>query len=158
MIEVAQRKRSAAEWGALIREYAKRKGTALEFCPEHGVAGSTLDWWRRRLDKTSRSSGVRSKSRLVAASQLVSFIELPATSNAAPRPWDIELVLGEGMVLRLLRSMLRIEPARRIWLCTTSTDMRKSFDGVAADVRSRLGEDLVSGHWFAFINRRCTHI
>lgn len=54
--------------------------------------------------------------------------------------------------------MLRVEPGRRIWLCTTATDMRKSFDGLAAEVRSRLGEDPVSGHWFAFINRRCTHI
>ena len=54
--------------------------------------------------------------------------------------------------------MLRIEPGRRIWLCTTATDMRKSFDVLAAEVRSRLGEDPVSGHWFAFINRRCTQI
>ena len=54
--------------------------------------------------------------------------------------------------------MLRIEPGRRIWLCTTATDMRKSFDGLAAEVRSRLGEDPVSGHWFAFINRRWTQI
>jgi transposase len=36
--------------------------------------------------------------------------------------------------------------------------MRKSFDGLAAEVRSRLGEDPVSGHWFAFINRRGTQI
>jgi len=54
--------------------------------------------------------------------------------------------------------MLMVAPGRRIWLCTTATDMRKSFDGLAAEVRSRLGEDPLSGHWFAFINRRCTQI
>ena len=103
LIEVGQRKRSVAEWRTLVRAYAKRTGTAPEFCREHGVAVSTLDWWRRRLDKSSSSSGVRSKSRPVAASQPVSFIELPATSSAAPTPWDIELDLGDGMVLRLRR-------------------------------------------------------
>ena len=103
LIELGPRKRSAAEWGALVRAYAKRKGTAPEFCREHGVAVSTLDWWRRRLEKTSATSGVRSKVRPVAAAQPLSFIELPATSSAARTPWDIELELGEGMVLRLRR-------------------------------------------------------
>lgn len=103
LIEVGPRRRSAVEWGALVRAYAKRKGTAPEFCREHGVAVSTLDWWRRRLEKTSVTSGVRSKVRPVAASQPMSFIELPATSSAARTPWDIELDLGEGMVLRLRR-------------------------------------------------------
>ena len=54
--------------------------------------------------------------------------------------------------------MLSVTPGRRIWLCTTATDMRKSFDGLSADVRSRLGENPASGHWFVFINRRCTQI
>jgi len=103
LIELGPRKRSAAEWGALVRAYAKREGTAPEFCREHGVAVSTLDWWRRRLEKTSGSSDVRSKSHPVAAAQPMSFIELPTTSSAARTPWDIELELGEGMVLRLRR-------------------------------------------------------
>ena len=54
--------------------------------------------------------------------------------------------------------MLMVAPGRRIWLCTTATDMRKSFDGLAAEVSTRLGENPASGHWFAFINRRCTQI
>lgn len=103
LIEVGPRKRSEAEWGALVRAYAKRKGTAPEFCREHGVAVSTLDWWRRRLEKASATSGVRSKVRPVAAAQPLSFIELPATYSAARTPWDIELDLGEGMILRLRR-------------------------------------------------------
>ena len=103
LIEVGPRRRSAAEWRTLVRAYAKRTGTAPEFCREHGVAVSTLDWWRRRLEKTSGSTVVRSKVRSVAASQPLSFIELPATSSAARTRWDIELELGEGMVLRLRR-------------------------------------------------------
>jgi len=43
--------------------------------------------------------------------------------------------------------------------CTRSrVDMRKSFDGLDALVRSQLQENPVSGALFVFINRRKTHI
>jgi len=54
--------------------------------------------------------------------------------------------------------MLSISPDRRIWLCSQPTDMRRSFDGLSAMVRSHLGEDPTSGCWFVFINRRRTQI
>lgn len=54
--------------------------------------------------------------------------------------------------------MLSFDPQRRIWLCTQPTDMRRSFDGLSALVRNALGEDPLSGHWFAFLNRRQTQI
>ena len=44
----------------------------------------------------------------------------------------------------------------RLWLCTRPTDMRCSFDGLAALVRQHLGQDPLSGHGFVFINRRRT--
>ena len=74
-------KRSTAEWRALVKAYHKRTCTQREFCSAHGVAVSTLDWWRRRLEKTSGSRVVRSKSRPAVAAQPMSFIELPV----APR-------------------------------------------------------------------------
>jgi len=46
----------------------------------------------------------------------------------------------------------------RIWLYGLPTDMRKSFDGLAALVRTKLAEDPLSGQLFTFINRRRTHI
>lgn len=36
--------------------------------------------------------------------------------------------------------------------------MRRSFDGLSALVKHHLAEDPLSGHWFAFINRRQTQI
>lgn len=44
----------------------------------------------------------------------------------------------------------------RLWLCTRPTDMRCSFDGLAALVRRHLGQDPLSGQGFVFINRRRT--
>ena len=54
--------------------------------------------------------------------------------------------------------MLSLAPACRLWLCTQPTDMRRSFDGLSALVRTHLAADPTSGDWFIFINRRRTQI
>ncbi len=54
--------------------------------------------------------------------------------------------------------MLSVSPGRRIWLCTQPTDMRRSFDGLSAQVRNHLGSDPSNGEWYVFINRRRTQM
>ena len=49
-------------------------------------------------------------------------------------------------------------PAGGIWLSTTPTDMRCSFDGLCALVSTHLGENPASGRWFIFVNRRRTMV
>jgi transposase len=46
----------------------------------------------------------------------------------------------------------------RIWLYTQPTDMRKSYDGLSALVKSKLLEDPLNGQLFVFINRRRTQM
>lgn len=46
----------------------------------------------------------------------------------------------------------------QLWLCTQPTDMRKSYDGLAALVRSQLQRDPLNGQGFVFINRRRTQL
>jgi len=46
----------------------------------------------------------------------------------------------------------------RVFVYGQPTDMRKSFNGLYALVKNALGEDPLSGHLFAFINRRATLI
>jgi transposase len=46
----------------------------------------------------------------------------------------------------------------RVWLYSRATDMRKSYDGLAALVRNALQEDPTSGHLFVFINRKRTQM
>lgn len=46
----------------------------------------------------------------------------------------------------------------RLWLCTQPTDMRRSYDGLAAMVRGHLGRDPLSGQGFVFVNRRRTQL
>jgi transposase len=50
--------------------------------------------------------------------------------------------------------MLCLPANTRIFLCTTPTDMRKSFDGLFALVETVIGEDPFSGHLFLFRNRK----
>ena len=54
--------------------------------------------------------------------------------------------------------MLMPEAQVRIWLYAPATDMRKSFDGLAALVRQKLAEDPLSGQLFVFLNRRRTQL
>ncbi len=42
----------------------------------------------------------------------------------------------------------------RIWLATEKTDMRCGFDRLAERVKTVIGEDPLSGHWFVFRSRR----
>lgn len=50
------------------------------------------------------------------------------------------------------------EQQLRIWLHTGATDMRKSFDGLSAMVKTHLQENPLSGHCFVFVNRRKTQM
>ena len=47
--------------------------------------------------------------------------------------------------------MFMPEARTPIWLCTTPTDMRKSFTGLSAQVKRLLGENPTSGELFVFI-------
>lgn len=46
----------------------------------------------------------------------------------------------------------------RVYLYGQPVDMRKSYDGLYALARNGLKQDPLSGHLFAFVNRRATQI
>ena len=50
--------------------------------------------------------------------------------------------------------MIAIPSGSAIYLCTTATDMRKSFDGLSGIVRGEFGREPNDGSLFLFINRR----
>lgn len=52
--------------------------------------------------------------------------------------------------------MIPFGPATRIFVATSPTDMRRSFNGLSELVRLELGEDPLSGHLFLFSNKRHT--
>ena len=50
--------------------------------------------------------------------------------------------------------MIMLPSAVRVFLCTRSTDLRKSFDGLSGLVQECFGQELLTGHLFLFLNRR----
>jgi transposase len=54
--------------------------------------------------------------------------------------------------------MLSLPPSVRIFVALESTDMRKSFDGLAGEVQRLIEQDPLSGHLFVFFNRRRTMV
>jgi len=50
--------------------------------------------------------------------------------------------------------MLTLPSSVKIYVAATPIDARKSFDGLSALVQSEFGLEPLSGHLFAFINRR----
>jgi transposase-like protein len=81
--------RSRADWEQLVAAYERRTVTRRAFCVEASVAPSTLDYWRRKLK--NEGSGAPG------------FIELAAAGEAGRSGWEVELALGDGVVLKLAR-------------------------------------------------------
>ena len=52
--------------------------------------------------------------------------------------------------------MLSLPSTMRVFVAVAPIDMRKSFDGLANAARSVVEQDPLSGHLFAFFNRRRT--
>jgi transposase len=50
--------------------------------------------------------------------------------------------------------MILLPSPVRIFLCTRSTDLRKSLDGLSGLVQECFSQDLLTGHLFLFLNRR----
>ena len=54
--------------------------------------------------------------------------------------------------------MILLPHSVRIYVATTPTNLRKSFEGLSNEVRSLLLSDPLSGHVFLFLNRRRTQM
>ncbi|HVT26535.1 MAG TPA: IS66 family insertion sequence element accessory protein TnpB [Lacipirellulaceae bacterium] len=50
--------------------------------------------------------------------------------------------------------MIGLPSGTRVWLAAGVTDMRKGFDGLAAQIQQALAEDPYSGHVFVFRGKR----
>ena len=92
-------RRSAAEWRELITMFKRSGETRKQFCAGNGIALSTFAWWQSRL----RSE----HSRAVPGLQV--FVELAPELSGTPAPklagvLDLELELGDGLVIRLRRT------------------------------------------------------
>ena len=54
--------------------------------------------------------------------------------------------------------MLSLPPGIQVFMAIHPVDMRKSFDGLSAAVQAVFARDVLDGHLFLFLNRRCDRI
>ncbi len=92
-----QCRRSLEQWRELIEHQRTGTQSARAFCQARGIAYSTFLYHKRKLrDRVDRGNEV------TASGEAGGFIEL----NALPvggRPLEVELSLGNGLILRIRR-------------------------------------------------------
>ena len=54
--------------------------------------------------------------------------------------------------------MLSLGARPRVYVCTSATDMRCSFNGLIVRTKSIIQEDPLSGHLFVFFNKRSNYV
>ena len=95
-------RRSRAQWQSLIAGAERSPLSVRRFCASQGISTASFYLWRRRLVAEAAAP----------MAEPVGFLDLgeldlqaPA-GEQAPRPsgaWELELALGQGLVLRLRR-------------------------------------------------------
>lgn len=91
-------RRSPGQWHKLFDEYRASGLSQNAFCAREGVAYASFCTWRRKLASSTIEAPV--------AHGLPAFVEVTPSTDAEPCSlpgWDIELALGDEVVLRLRR-------------------------------------------------------
>ena len=83
--------RSSAQWRELFARFDTSGLTIVEFCRRHELCVSSFYRWRQAVSDT------------LPTSVMAPFVELPPVSSPNTHRWQIELDLGDGVVLRLAR-------------------------------------------------------
>jgi hypothetical protein len=86
------KRRSADEWRNLLAEQAQSGSSIRAFCAERGIGYSTFSKRKSRSARAAQAEKVET-----------GFVELAPLRSLSNAQWDIELTLGDDVVLRLSR-------------------------------------------------------
>jgi len=86
------------EWQSLVQEQTASGLSARSFCAERGVGVASFYKWRQRFSAASHGPEDSGFSFVD-----VSTLAMSSGNEACDRRWQIELELGDGLVLRLNR-------------------------------------------------------
>lgn len=82
-------RRSAAEWGEIVKEQRRSGVSVAKFATAHGLNRHTLQWWRSHL--RGRAGGRGGKP---------AFIEIAAAPAIASATGAVEAMLPSGVIVR----------------------------------------------------------
>ena len=89
-------RRSAEQWREIMSTFESGGQTSVAFCAAEGLSLRTFQKWKRQFNGAGEVAPARESTRK-------GFVEL-ADTPAGASGWDVEVDLGEGLVLRLRRA------------------------------------------------------
>ncbi len=101
-------RRSRAQWEVIIARYKSGRLTQGDFCQQEGLTTSVFYKWLRLISMPAESE-------IPPIAKMDQFIEIDVPESTAiqtcatPALWDMELTLGNGIMLRV-RNSNKIEP------------------------------------------------
>jgi hypothetical protein len=117
-----QTRKSAAQWGELVSAWEASGITADVFASKHGIAGSSLRWWKTELARRSRHEPPRRPPRrptaTTASSVALARVVRPTEATGGRcgvcvLAGDARIVVEPGFDARLLRDVISaLEDAR----------------------------------------------
>lgn len=85
-------RKTRSQWQDIIADFNQSHLPARIFCSDHDLAYGTFAKWRHRLAKS-----VQKKAE---PARLIELIQ-PTSNKLEADHWQVELALGNGMILRL---------------------------------------------------------
>jgi len=90
--------RSKETWQHLINQFEPGSQTQADFCREHGISPMSFYKWRKRLSSDCINEHFIDISQSMVS---VEAIDKPSSTRVAATLWQVELELGQGMILRV---------------------------------------------------------
>jgi len=95
--------RTPAQWQQIFEHQVASGLQIATFCKQHSITPSSFYAWRKRLANQSSGLPTTDKSPLIENAQ-DDWVSIRPEPMATPSPWDIELALPNGVVLRMMNN------------------------------------------------------
>ncbi len=154
--------RKEQQWRRWIGQWQHSGLTIRAFCERHHLSQPSFYAWRscaiqQRDAVTSTLVSVQPRPRRRARRRKHRFRgRSPRRPGHCKRAAALRCGKSAATAARAPGGLLVLNfpPAVRIWLGSQPVDLRRSFDGLAEQVRQHLRADPLSGHIFVFRNKR----
>ena len=99
---MAKFQRTAQQWQAIIEQHALSGLQVTAFCKQQKLTPSNFYTWRKRLASQAASPSNNSNNSVTHDVHQDDWLGIMPEPSAATQPWDIELALPNGVVLRMM--------------------------------------------------------